>query len=214
MNTGYSKVLYWNQASSCKFRGIFVIYHRTGDPVIIRLIIRHATVSDAAVLTELAIRTMWEAFGPPHNPAELVDEYIRATITTAHIATELADARSTFFLLEQPDGTAVGYAKLRRHRPPRQMPEPYRRMGSAVEIQRIYLLQSSIGQGQGRMLMQHCLDWARTEGYKAVWLGVWERNNRALAFYEKIGFQRFGFHYFQFGSERQRDFWLQKQLVG
>jgi len=45
-----------------------------------------------------------------------------------------------------------------------------------------------------------------------VWLGVWERNYRARAFYEKMGFEPFGFHYFQFGPERQRDLWLQKQL--
>ncbi len=157
---------------------------------------------------------MREAFGPPHNPAELVEEYIQSTITVFQLATELADPRSTFFLLEQADRTAVGYAKLRRHTTPRRMPEPYRRTGRAVEIQRIYLLQTCIGQGQGRMLMQHCLDWASKEGYSAVWLGVWERNDRALAFYEKMGFLRFGYHYFQFGSERQRDYWLYKQLVG
>ena len=60
--------------------------------------------------------------------------------------------------------------------------------------------------------MDHCLQWAQLAGYRAVWLGVWERNERALAFYRKMGFERFGFHYFQFGSERQRDFWLQKAL--
>lgn len=174
--------------------------------------IRLATVSDAPRLTELATTTMREAFGPPHNPAELVDEYIQSAITVPILEAELTDSRSTFFLMESPDGTAVGYAKLHRHAPPRQMPEPYRRAGQAIEIQRIYLLKAYISQGQGRKLMQHCFDWACKQGYKAVWLGVWERNKRALAFYEKLGFQRFGFHYFQFGSERQRDFWFQKQL--
>lgn len=157
---------------------------------------------------------MCEAFGPPHNPAELVEEYIQSAITLPIIEAELADPRSTFFLLELSDGTAIGYAKLRRHKPPRRMAEPYRRVGKAVEIQRIYISQSQIGQGQGRRLMNHCLDWARRQGYEAVWLGVWERNHRALAFYEKMGFEWFGYHYFQFGSERQRDLWLQKQLAG
>jgi ribosomal protein S18 acetylase RimI-like enzyme len=60
--------------------------------------------------------------------------------------------------------------------------------------------------------MNYCLDWARAAGYRAVWLGVWERNDRALEFYRKIGFELFGYHYFQFGSERQRDFWLYKPL--
>ena len=151
---------------------------------------------------------MREAFGPPHNPAELVDEYIASSITEQILKTELLDARSAFFLMVSPDGTPAGYAKVRKHAPPKRM-----KQRNAVEIQRIYLLQSQIGQGQGRMLLQQCLDWAKAQGYKAVWLGVWERNDRAIAFYEKMGFEPFGFHYFQFGSERQRDLWLQKQLT-
>lgn len=150
---------------------------------------------------------MREAFGPPHNPAELVDEYIASSITQPILETELQDSRSTFFLMVLPDGTLVGYAKLRKHVPPRRM-----KQRNAIEIQRIYLLQSQTGQGQGRALLQYCLDWARAQKYKAVWLGVWERNVRARAFYEKMGFEPLGFHYFQFGSERQRDLWLQKQL--
>lgn len=150
---------------------------------------------------------MREAFGPPHNPAELVDEYIASSITQPILEMELQDTRSTFFLLVLSDGTLVGYAKLRKHAPPRRM-----KQRNALEIQRIYLLQSQIGQGQGRALLQYCIDWARAQKYKAVWLGVWERNVRARAFYEKMGFEPLGFHYFQFGSERQRDLWLQKQL--
>ena len=195
--------------TECKFHLIFVIHHSS---FIIALIIRPATLSDAAVLTDLAATTMREAFGPPYNPAELVDEYIESAISQPILEVELADVRSTFFLAETDDGTPIGYAKLRRQRPPRQMPAPHRQ--NAVEIQRIYLLQTQVGQGQGRMLMQHCLDWARTQSFGTVWLGVWERNERALAFYRKLGFERFGYHYFQFGSERQRDFWLQKQLIG
>ena len=170
--------------------------------------IRPAILADAARLTDLSVVTMREAFGPPHNPAELVDEYIQSAINQPILEAELADLRSTFFLMELPDGTPIGYAKLRRHAPPRRM-----KNRKAVEIQRIYLVQSQIGQGQGRLLLKHCLDWAKAQGYSAVWLGVWERNERAIAFYKKMGFEPLGFHYFQFGSERQRDFWLQKQLT-
>ncbi|WP_018622183.1 GNAT family N-acetyltransferase [Spirosoma luteum] len=171
------------------------------------MIIRLATPSDAVILTELAITTMREAFGPPHNPADLVEEYIQSAITVPLVEAELKDPRATFFLLEQPDNTVVGYAKLRRHAPPHRIPER-----KAVEIQRIYLSKTQIGRGQGRKLMEHCLNWAREQGYRGCWLGVWERNTSALAFYEKMDFVRFGFHYFQFGSERQRDYWLWKSL--
>ena len=170
--------------------------------------IRLATSSDIALLTELSISTLREAFGPPHNPAELVEEYIQSAISAEQLTAELADPRATFFLLTLTDGTAIGYAKLRRHAPPRRMATR-----KAVEIQRIYLLQEHVGRGQGRRLMEHCLDWARSQGYAAVWLGVWERNVQARAFYEKMGFVPFGFHYFQFGSERQRDLWVWRSLT-
>lgn len=175
--------------------------------------IRFATLADVNGLTELSASTMREAFGPPYNPTELVEEYIVSNLTVPTLTTELTDPRSTFFLVESPDGTPVGYAKLRQQTPPRQMPKQVRQAGKSIELQRIYLLQTYVGQGQGRRLMEHCLTWAQGQHYSAVWLGVWERNARALAFYETIGFTRFGFHYFQFGSERQRDFWLYKQLT-
>ena len=154
---------------------------------------------------------MYEAFGPPHNPAQLVDEYIKSAFSTVQMTGELNDPQSVFFLLEY-NRMAIGYAKMRRTKPPRQLPEPYRKTRAAVEIQRIYLLAAYTGQGQGRLLMDHCLDWARQHQYQAVWLGVWERNERALTFYRKVGFKRVGFHYFMFGSERQRDYWLFKPL--
>lgn len=174
--------------------------------------IRSATLTDIAQLTELAAVTMREAFGPPHNPAELVEEYIQSAITEPILAAELTDPNATFFVMEDETGALTGYAKLRRQTPPRRMPAAYRQRGKHIEIQRIYLLQRAVGQGQGRLLMQHCLDWAHSQGYQAVWLGVWERNERAIRFYERNDFVRFGFHYFQFGSERQRDFWMLRVL--
>lgn len=171
------------------------------------MIIREATLADSETITQLAQTTMRSAFGPPHNPAELVDEYIQSSITKPILEQELTDKRALFFLLIDADGQAVGYAKLRQGRPPRQL-----RDRPAIELQRLYLLPSTIGQGLGQQLMQHCLDWANTQGYRAVWLGVWERNERAIAFYEKIGFKPCGYHFFQFGAERQRDNWLYKLL--
>lgn len=174
--------------------------------------IRTATPADAPLLARLAADTMREAFGPPHNPAELVEEYVASAFTTDRLTAELGDPRAHTVLLEQAPGQAVGYAKLRQHAPPRRMAE--RR---AVELERIYLLRAYIGQGLGNRLMDYCLQYARTVGYRgkparAVWLGVWEHNHPARAFYARWGFRPFGWHYFQFGSDRQRDLWLQKVL--
>jgi ribosomal protein S18 acetylase RimI-like enzyme len=169
--------------------------------------IRTATPEDAIVLTDLAIRTMREAFGPPYNPAELVEAYIEETFSVGQIRQELLDPKSTFLVTISCDQEVVGYAKLRRYRPPRQLKGQH-----AIEIQRLYILDTQIGKGLGRQLMENCLELARQEGYKAVWLGVWEQNVRAIGFYQQMGFQKCGWHYFQFGDERQRDYWMKKEV--
>ncbi|GAB3326693.1 GNAT family N-acetyltransferase [Larkinella ripae] len=165
--------------------------------------IRSGGLDDAGSLTELAIRTMREAFGPPHNPAELVDAYIKSAFSTEQTRRELLDTKNRFFVLVDSEPDLIGYAKLVKNRPPRQLKGQH-----AIEIQRLYVAADQIGKGLGKLLMNHCLEQARLEGYKTVWLGVWERNVRAIRFYEQLGFQRCGWHYFQFGPERQRDYWM------
>lgn len=45
----------------------------------------------------------------------------------------------------------------------------------------------------------------KARGSDVVWLGVWERNARAIAFYKKYGFVERGEHVFLLGHDRQRD---------
>ena len=45
-----------------------------------------------------------------------------------------------------------------------------------------------------------------------MWLGVWERNPRAIAFYLKAGFVQVGSHVFMVGSDRQTDWVLVSPL--
>ena len=45
----------------------------------------------------------------------------------------------------------------------------------------------------------------RTRGAKTLWLGVWEKNDRARAFYAKCGFADVGEHIFLFGTDPQTD---------
>ncbi len=173
---------------------------------------RLATPTDLDTLLTLSVQSMREAFGPPHNPAEVTEAYMAGAFTPDNLARDLADPRSTFILACTDAGQSIGYARLYRRRPPRRMPEPFRRAGQAIEIERLYLLQLAIGRGQGQQLMDYCLNIARADGYQAVWLGVWERNHRAIQFYDRNGFVRFGWHYFQFGPDRQRDFWMVRAL--
>ncbi len=112
---------------------------------------------------------------------------------------ELADPRSTF-LLAQMNGRAIGYAKLRAGDAPACVDGP-----RPIELERIYVDQNALGRGVGAALIRACLDEARQADYGAVWLGVWERNARAQAFYRKWGFRDVGGKTFTVGEDVQND---------
>ena len=47
-------------------------------------------------------------------------------------------------------------------------------------------------------------------GSTTAWLGVWEHNPRAIAFYRKWGFTPVGEHCFAVGDDPQRDVILER----
>jgi ribosomal protein S18 acetylase RimI-like enzyme len=111
------------------------------------------------------------------------------------------------FLLAYDGKEPVGYVRLRENNIP-----PSLGTDRAIEIARIYALQSSIGKGVGSALMQECIDIAREKQHHTLWLGVWEHNQRAIAFYTKWGFKKFSEHDFILGNDVQKD-WLMKKNI-
>ena len=171
------------------------------------MIIRRVTHTDLEPLVSLARRCYYEAFGPDKYPGTPIQPFIDNSVTVTAYATELTDRRASFWLAENEAGEAMGFLKLHRHAPPRRLQER-----NALEIVRIYLLTHYAGQGYGHQLMQFCLDQARSQGCKVVYLGVWEHNTPALTFYRKQGFMPFGWHIFPIGGERQRDIWMSRTV--
>lgn len=172
--------------------------------------IRVATLADAEVLVVLSEQTFRDTFGKD-NVSENVDAYVRDALSLGCLLDELADVANTFLLTfigaaKQP----VGYAKLRAASSSSpvhvQGPDP-------IELQRLYLTDSVIGQGLGAMLMGQCLDLARSSGHQTMWLGVWEHNPRAQKFYGRWGFEVVGEHLFQFGADSQRDLIMMRPVV-
>jgi ribosomal protein S18 acetylase RimI-like enzyme len=94
----------------------------------------------------------------------------------------------------------VGYTKIKNGQTPKEL-----KSARAIEIHRIYVLQEMIGQGIGKALMEKCLQIAQHQNYEVIWLGVWEKNTRAIEFYKKWGFKKFSSHIFRLGTEDQTD---------
>jgi len=168
-------------------------------------IIRQPTVSDAPMLATLARQTFEDAFAAQNTPENMA-AYVSVAFTTTQIAQELQDINCLYFVAWF-DETPVGYAKLRKNSIPEKLKTPH-----AIELQRIYVSQQQIGTGVGKQLMAHCLQTARQQNYQTIWLGVWQHNTTALAFYRKWGFKPFGSHIFQLGDDLQTDLLLKLEL--
>jgi ribosomal protein S18 acetylase RimI-like enzyme len=162
--------------------------------------IRTATPADAEPLAALAGRTFRYTFADDNSPDD-IEVYVRDSFSLDRVRAELADDVNTF-LLAFMDGEVRpdGYAKLRTGTtdPSVTGPDP-------VELQRLYVDRSAIGHGVGAALMRASLDAARSAGHRTLWLGVWERNARAISFYERWQFERVGDHVFRLGSDHQTD---------
>lgn len=167
--------------------------------------IRTCTLEDVNTLVALGIKTFRDTFEMVNTP-ENMRLYLATTFTHQKLAEEFNEPGCIFFVAESDD-VPVGYAKVRTSQ------EPSAYVGeNALEIERIYAVKDQIGKGVGRAMMQTCLEHGRKNGYQVVWLGVWEHNATAIAFYEKWGFEKFSEHVFMLGHDAQTDVMMKKKL--
>lgn len=160
--------------------------------------IRRGTAADNTLLAELGALTFLAAFAADNTPENMA-AYLAEHFSPAQQAAELADPATTFLIAEQ-DGEAIGYARLKTGPAPECI-----RGERPIEIVRFYAHPQRIGHGIGAALMQACLDEAARQGCDTIWLDVWERNPRAIAFYEKWGFAVVGEQDFRLGDDLQHD---------
>ena len=160
--------------------------------------IRRAVASDAAALAAFGARIFIETFGPENRPED-IDAYVTKTYGVAQQGTEIDDPQIVTLLVES-NGALIGFAQLRAER-------------DAVEIARFYVDRSWQGRGVARQLMDACFATARDGRAARIWLGVWEKNLRAIAFYEKCGFHDIGSHPFVLGSDLQTDRLMEVQIT-
>jgi ribosomal protein S18 acetylase RimI-like enzyme len=161
---------------------------------------RRAEPIDATRLAAFAERTFRAAFGS-FNTRENMDAHCANAYGEAIQASEIANPGIETFVCD--DSTAlVGYAQLRWGTAP-----PCVLALRPAEIQRIYVDQQWYGKGIAQALMSQVFTAAKLGNADQVWLGVWENNPRALAFYQKFGFTKVGHHVFQLGNDPQHD-WI------
>jgi diamine N-acetyltransferase len=169
--------------------------------------IRKANPGDAERLARIAERTFRDAFGALTALEEL-DVHCRASFGEAVQAGEISNPNMVTLLAEE-EGDLVGFAQLRWDHAPDCVAAR-----SPGEIQRLYVLGEWHGKGVAQGLMNASLEEMRKHGSDMAWLGVWERNPRALAFYKKLGFTDVGDQVFSLGSEAHRDIVMVRSVAG
>ena len=180
----------------------------SGAKFMSEIITRQAVVEDATILTDLAYKTFWDAFAHhPQNAPDDLNHYMRQAFSIEQITEELADSKNSF-LIAEIDGELAGYSKIIFG-----TIEPGVTAETPVELARLYSHQKFLGQGVGQTLMNASLERARGAGCDVMWLGVWEYNPRAQAFYQKNGFREVGRHVFQLGTDPQTDLLMQREIA-
>jgi diamine N-acetyltransferase len=162
--------------------------------------VRSAVPPDARRLADFAAAAFTDTYAADNTPADMT-AYIAGAFGERQQRDEILDA-ACLVLLAERDGELAGYALLRDGAPTAASAA---HVSNAMEIARLYASRRWIGTGVGSALMQHCLDAAAARGRAWAWLGVWERNARAIAFYRRWGFTDVGSQVFQLGSDRQTD---------
>ena len=166
---------------------------------------RTGTSEDAALIASFGARTFKAAFGPD-NTVEDMEQYLAAEFSESHIRALLSEESSTF-LIGMLDDAIIGYAMLKVGEVPEVVSGT-----NPVELVRLYIDQNLLGQGYGSILLGECLEEMKNKGYTHLWLGVWDQNLGAIAFYKRWGFSEVGSHEFVLGGDVQKDLIMVKEI--
>jgi GNAT superfamily N-acetyltransferase len=168
--------------------------------------IRYANEKDALLLAELGRKTFYDSFIEFNTEEDMV-KYLSEHYSEEIQMSEIQDPNAVFLIAEQ-DGMPVGYAKLKGDSKGDGVAGT-----NPMELQRIYSIQEYIGKGVGPALMKESIREAKDRGFNCLWLGVWEKNERAIRFYEKWGLKKVGNHIFILGENIQNDFTMELSLA-
>jgi diamine N-acetyltransferase len=167
--------------------------------------IRRAVSDDAKLIAELSSVTFFDTFNGTCTDED-IQRFIEQYFNEAQVFNELSN-EDDFYFIVFINGFAAGYIRMKEEESDVKIIKEHK----AIELKRIYVLKEYHSKKIGAALMNFALDFAAEKNYELIWLGVWEHNERAKAFYKKFGFQDSGVeHPFPIGNTPQTDVWLYK----
>jgi len=167
--------------------------------------LKKVTLENLPELQLLSRQTFQETFSDS-NSAEDMQKYLEVSLSTERLKAELSEENSEFYFALQ-NQKILGYIKLNFGNAQTELHH-----GTSLEIERIYVLKDFLGKKIGQILFDHAIEIAKQKNCDFVWLGVWEKNQRAINFYLKNGFVEFGQHSFVLGTDNQTDILMKLPL--
>jgi len=167
--------------------------------------INKAGISDAERLQTIGRITFSETFATGNSDENMI-KYLDESFAIEKLSAELQNKDSYFYLAEV-DGQVIGYLKLNTGEAQTEIKE-----SNALEIERIYVAKEFHGKKVAQELYNKALQKAEEIKADYIWLGVWEKNFRAVSFYTKNGFVQFDTHIFRLGDDEQTDLMMKKVL--
>ena len=155
--------------------------------------IRYGTPADAGRLARFVAQTFTTTYRDLDNAKDIAD-YVAEHFSVTAVADVLCDPACTTLLAEE-GAMLTGYAVVRQKEPPRCVTGPL-----PINLWRLYLDEAFIGKGLGARLLAEVHAEAVRQGAATLWLGVYDRNVRAVQFYERFGFRKVGNHEFLFAG--------------
>lgn len=140
------------------------------------------------------------------NTDENMQQYLDEGFSLEKLTSALTNPDTEFYFALEGEN-AIGYLKINFGPAQTELKDQ-----KGVEIERIYVLQEFYGKKVGQMLYDKALQVAKHAGAHYIWLGVWEKNPRAINFYRKNGFVVFDKHIFKLGDDEQTDIMMKLHI--
>ena len=167
--------------------------------------IKRISVIDVEDLQIISKQTFFETFANENSESDMKN-YLDENLSLDTLKKELFNTKSEFYVLSFNE-KIIGYLKLNFGEAQTEL-----KNNTSLEIERIYVLKEFHGQNMGQLLYDKALEIATKYSIKEIWLGVWEKNKRAISFYKKNGFIEFDTHIFKLGNDEQIDIMMKLTL--
>ena len=156
-------------------------------------------------LLKISKETFIEAFSN-QNSEENMQKYLEENLSIQQLTNELLNSESSFYFARINE-KIIGYLKINFGKAQTDFKED-----DSIEIERVYVSEEFQGKNVGQNLLNKAIEICSEKSAQSLWLGVWEKNYKAIRFYQKNGFVEFGNHPFILGDDIQTDILMKRHL--